>query len=89
MSAAHELMAIPETPGQKKNIDNWYAADRQGWFGMMRTLVYNARWDRFWIKTYSSHFSTAGNCVVPLGTRYCFRSEKRRKWRKPRSKRNG
>jgi len=46
MSAAQELMAIPETPGQKKNIDDWYAADRQGWFGMMRTLVYSGNWDQ-------------------------------------------
>lgn len=46
ISIAHELMAIPETPGQKKDIDNWYAADRQGWFGLMRTLIYSGNWDR-------------------------------------------
>ena len=43
---AHELMSIPETPGQRKQIDNWYAADRQGWFGLMRILVYSERWDQ-------------------------------------------
>jgi tetratricopeptide (TPR) repeat protein len=51
MTAARELMAIPETPAQRKNIDDWYAADRQGWFGMMRTLVYSSRWDEILDKT--------------------------------------
>ena len=41
---AHELMEIPETPRQKSEVDDWYIADRQGWFGLMRSLVYGERW---------------------------------------------
>jgi tetratricopeptide (TPR) repeat protein len=42
---AHELMAIPETPRQKADADDWYAADRQGWIGLMRTQVSFEKWD--------------------------------------------
>jgi tetratricopeptide (TPR) repeat protein len=41
---AHELMGIPETPRQKSEVDDWYIADRQGWYGLMRSLVYGERW---------------------------------------------
>lgn len=41
---AHELMGIPETARQKSEVDNWYLADRQGWYGLMRSLVYAGRW---------------------------------------------
>ena len=41
---AHELMGIPETPHQKSEVDDWFIADRQGWFGLMRSLVYGERW---------------------------------------------
>jgi tetratricopeptide (TPR) repeat protein len=42
---AHELLAIPETPRQKSDVDNWYAADRQGWFALMSTMIYFEKWD--------------------------------------------
>ncbi len=42
---AHELMAIPETPRQKGDVDLWYATDRQGWTGLMRTQVTFEKWD--------------------------------------------
>jgi tetratricopeptide (TPR) repeat protein len=42
---AHELLAIPETPRQKGEVDDWYAADRQGWFALMSTMVYFEKWD--------------------------------------------
>jgi tetratricopeptide (TPR) repeat protein len=42
---AHELMAIPETPRQKADADDWYAADRQGWVGLMRTQVTFEKWE--------------------------------------------
>ena len=46
MGVARELLAIKETPREAKQVDNWYSAHRQGWFGMMRTLVYCERWDQ-------------------------------------------
>lgn len=45
VDAAHELIALPLTPRQRKEVDDWYAAPRQGWFGLMRTLVYCEKWD--------------------------------------------
>jgi tetratricopeptide (TPR) repeat protein len=45
LALAQELMAIPETPRQKADVDNWYAADRQGWFALMSTLVSFEKWD--------------------------------------------
>lgn len=44
LGLAHELMGMPESARQKSEIDNWYLADRQGWFGLMRTLVDAKRW---------------------------------------------
>src|SRR5208283_2320220 len=32
-------------PRQKGDVDDWYAADRQGWFALMSTMVYFEKWD--------------------------------------------
>ena len=45
LALAQELLAIPETPRQKSDIDDWYAAERQGWFALMTTMVYFEKWD--------------------------------------------
>ena len=45
LALAHELMSIPETPRQKADVDDWYAADRQGWFALMSSMVYFEKWD--------------------------------------------
>jgi tetratricopeptide (TPR) repeat protein len=45
IALAQELLAIPETPRQKGEVDDWYAADRQGWFALMTTMIYFEKWD--------------------------------------------
>jgi len=45
VALAQELIALPETPRQKGDVDDWYAADRQGWFALMSTMVYFEKWD--------------------------------------------
>jgi tetratricopeptide (TPR) repeat protein len=43
--AARELLAFPENPREKANLDGFTSAYRQGWFAMMRTLVQSESWD--------------------------------------------
>ncbi len=45
VALAQELLAIPETPRQKGEVDDWFAADRQGWFALMTTMIYFEKWD--------------------------------------------
>jgi tetratricopeptide (TPR) repeat protein len=45
MEAAHELLAFPENPREAASVDNWFTAHRQGWFGLMETLVHFEKWD--------------------------------------------
>ena len=45
MEAAHELLGFKENPREAAAIDNWYTAYRQGWFGLMETLVHFEKWD--------------------------------------------
>jgi len=45
MDAAHELLGIAENPREAAAIDNWYSPHRQGWFGLMKTLVHFEEWD--------------------------------------------
>lgn len=45
IAAAQELLAISETEAEKKQLDNSRTAYRQGWFAMLRTLVWAERWD--------------------------------------------
>src|SRR5260370_21611985 len=46
MEAAHELLGITENPREAAAIDNWYSPHRQGWFGLMETLVHFEKWDQ-------------------------------------------
>ena len=43
--AANELLAMKETAVEAKQLDNSRTAYRQGWFSLMRTLVWAERWD--------------------------------------------
>ena len=43
--SANELLALKETPAEAKQLDNSRTAYRQGWFSLMRTLVWAERWD--------------------------------------------
>lgn len=43
--SAQHLLDFGENPREKAAIDNNRTAYRQGWFGMMRALVQNERWD--------------------------------------------
>jgi tetratricopeptide (TPR) repeat protein len=45
VALSQELLAIPETPRQKADVDDWRAADRQGWFALMSTMVYFEKWN--------------------------------------------
>lgn len=45
IASARELLAIPETPTEAKNLGNFRTAAAQGWFAMMRTLVQFEKWD--------------------------------------------
>lgn len=43
--SANELLALKETEAEAKQLDNSRTAYRQGWFSLMRTLVWGERWD--------------------------------------------
>jgi tetratricopeptide (TPR) repeat protein len=45
LQAAQGLMAFGENPRQKAEFDNGYTVYRQGWFGVLRTLVTFNKWD--------------------------------------------
>jgi tetratricopeptide (TPR) repeat protein len=45
MEAARGLLEFKENPREAAAIDNNYTAYRQGWFGMMRTMVDFEKWD--------------------------------------------
>ena len=45
MAAAHELLGFEENPREKAAVDNSFTAYRQGWFGLMETLVQFEKWD--------------------------------------------
>src|SRR6266849_9751178 len=45
MEAAHELLGIAENPREVAAIDNAYTTYRQGWFGLMETLVHFEKWN--------------------------------------------
>lgn len=46
LDAANSLLAFGENPREKAAVDNSYAIYRQGWFGVMRTLVFFEKWDQ-------------------------------------------
>jgi tetratricopeptide (TPR) repeat protein len=46
MEGAQELLAFKENPREVAAVDNWYTAHRQGWFGLMETLVHFEKWDQ-------------------------------------------
>lgn len=43
--AAHGLLEFKENPREAADIDDYYNVHRQGWFGLMRTLVTFEKWD--------------------------------------------
>ena len=45
MEAAHELLGFKENPREVAAIDNAYTTYRQGWFGLLETLVHFEKWD--------------------------------------------
>jgi tetratricopeptide (TPR) repeat protein len=45
MEAAREILAMPENPAQKANIDLMTTAHAQGWFATLRALVQFEKWD--------------------------------------------
>lgn len=45
VKSAQELLALTESPAEAKQLDNSRTAYRQGWFALMRTLVWAERWD--------------------------------------------
>ena len=45
MEAARELLSFKENPREAAAVDNWYTPYRQGWFGLMETLVHFEKWD--------------------------------------------
>jgi tetratricopeptide (TPR) repeat protein len=45
LAAARELLALKESEAEAKQLDNSRTAYRQGWFALMRTLVWAERWD--------------------------------------------
>ncbi len=46
MEGAQELLSFKENPREVAAVDNWYTAHRQGWFGLMETLVHFEKWDQ-------------------------------------------
>ncbi len=44
-TAAKSLLELPENPREIRDVDNFRTAYRQGWFGLMRTLVQAEAWD--------------------------------------------
>lgn len=45
IEAARELLAIPENPREKAQLDNMGTAQTQGFYALMRTLVQFSKWD--------------------------------------------
>jgi tetratricopeptide (TPR) repeat protein len=45
LEAAHELLGFKENPREAAAVDNAYTAYRQGWFGLMETLVHFEKWN--------------------------------------------
>jgi tetratricopeptide (TPR) repeat protein len=45
VEAARGLLELKENPREAAAIDNFYTAYRQGWFGLLRTLVHFEKWD--------------------------------------------
>ncbi len=45
VKAARGLLAFKENPREEADVNNYYTAYRQGWFGLMRTLVSFEKWD--------------------------------------------
>jgi len=45
VEAARGLLELKENPREAAAIDNFYTAHRQGWFGLLRTLVHFEKWD--------------------------------------------
>src|SRR4029079_17174566 len=45
VTTARELLAIKENPREAAAIDSTFTAYRQGWFGLMETLVHFDKWD--------------------------------------------
>jgi tetratricopeptide (TPR) repeat protein len=43
--SARELLALKESEAEAKQLDNSRTAYRQGWFALLRTLVWAERWD--------------------------------------------
>jgi tetratricopeptide (TPR) repeat protein len=45
MEASRELLSFKENPREVAALDNTYTVYRQGWFGLMETLVHFEKWD--------------------------------------------
>ena len=45
MAASRGLLGFAENPREAAAVDNFTTAYRQGWFGLMRTLVHFEKWD--------------------------------------------
>jgi tetratricopeptide (TPR) repeat protein len=45
VKAARGLLEFKENPREAAEVNNYYTAYRQGWFGLMRTLVTFEKWD--------------------------------------------
>jgi len=45
LQSARELLAFKESTAEAKQLDNSRTAYRQGWFALLRTLVWGERWD--------------------------------------------
>ncbi|MEO7652187.1 MAG: hypothetical protein ABIZ80_17115 [Bryobacteraceae bacterium] len=45
IAAARGLLGFAENPREAAAVDNFTTAYRQGWFGLMRTLVHFEKWD--------------------------------------------
>ncbi len=46
MDESRGLLQLTENPNEAKAVDNPYTAYRQGWFGVLRTLVFSEQWDK-------------------------------------------
>lgn len=45
LASARELLSFKESEAEAKQLDNSRTAYRQGWFALMRSLVWGERWD--------------------------------------------
>jgi len=45
VKAARGLLALKENPREEADVNNYYTAYRQGWFGLLRTLVSFEKWN--------------------------------------------